>query len=902
MPELLERLRQALADRYRIERELGQGGMAIVYLAHDVRHDRDVALKVLRPELASILGGERFLGEIKTTAHLQHPHILPLHDSGQADGLVFYVMPYVAGESLRERLTREKQLSVDEAVRITTEVASALEHAHRHAVVHRDIKPENILLEEGQALVADFGIALAVSRSEGGTRITETGMSLGTPHYMAPEQAMGEREITPKADIYALGCVLYEMLTGEPPFTGPTAQAIVARVMTELPRPLTLQRHTVPPHVEAAVLQALEKLPADRFASAAEFGAALTNPAFRTAAAAAQTGWRARSRRLRPSFWVAAAGGVLVLAAGAWWMSRPRAPQPVIRFGLALPAAQQPFPDAPFRISPDGSNLVYIGPPTGGGQLWVKARNRYDAMPLAGTSNPFDFTISPDGQWIAFVQGSRLRKLPVAGGSAITLADSVNPVWPGLAWLDDHSIVYSDLGTAALRRVSDAGGPSRVVWRSDSAGGIMATPLPGGRGVLFVRCSGGSCRLQQDLWVLDLRSGSARRLLSGVTAGWYISTGQLVWVRPDGAMFAAPFSLRSLALRGSPVPVLDSVVVLNGVAPLAAISANGTLIVRQGPPRSAATFQMVWVDRTGRETPIDTTWTFRMTFYGANAGWALSPDGSRVAIGLSTDAGDDIWVKQLPRGPLSRVTFDSTSEFRPRWTPDGRYVTYGSNRAPISDLYETLADGTGAERLLLHLPVAIGIFEGLFTRDGRWLVVRTGGVLGQVGGRDIWAIRPGIDSVPVPIVSTPAFDEAAIALSPDGRWLAYECNETGRVEVYVRPFPNAAAGKWQVSTDGGVAPLWARSGRELFFVNADREMVAVPVPAGSSFRPGAPRVLFRLRNELYLAEHENYTPYDVAADGRFLMARRAQEAAAAERPLIIVENWFEELKQKQRRQ
>ena len=280
----MQRLSAALTARYTIERELGQGGMATVYLAHDVRHDRKVALKVLRPELAAILGGERFLHEIKTTANLQHPHILSLFDSGEADGLVFYVMPYVDGESLRDRLARERQLPVEDAVRIAREVADALHYAHQHGIVHRDIKPENILLHGGHAMVADFGIALAASRSEGGTRMTETGMSLGTPHYMSPEQAMGEKEITPKADIYALGCVLYEMLTAEPPFTGATAQAIIARVMTEEPRSLTLQRHTIPPHLEAAVRTALEKLPADRFASAAEFAAALGNRAYATTA------------------------------------------------------------------------------------------------------------------------------------------------------------------------------------------------------------------------------------------------------------------------------------------------------------------------------------------------------------------------------------------------------------------------------------------------------------------------------------------------------------------------------------------------------------------------------------------------------------------------------------------
>src|SRR5689334_10034453 len=288
-----ERLTAALADRYRVDRELGQGGMATVYLAEDLKHRRKVAIKVLRPELAAVIGAERFLREIHTVATLQHPHILGLIDSGEVNGTAYYVMPYVEGESLRARLRREKQLPVADAVRLATEVAGALDYAHRHGVIHRDIKPENILLHDGSALVADFGIALAASKA-GGTRMTETGMSLGTPHYMSPEQAMGEREITARSDVYALGAVLYEMLSGDPPFTGSTAQAVVARVVTEAPRPLLPQRHTIPPQVEAAVLKALEKLPADRFASAAEFAAALTGRGSggsiaRTTATAART-------------------------------------------------------------------------------------------------------------------------------------------------------------------------------------------------------------------------------------------------------------------------------------------------------------------------------------------------------------------------------------------------------------------------------------------------------------------------------------------------------------------------------------------------------------------------------------------------------------------------------------
>jgi serine/threonine-protein kinase len=336
-PEFLA-LQAALANRYRLERELGAGGMATVYLAHDTKHERRVALKVLRPELAVVIGAQRFLQEIRTTAHLQHPHILGLIDSGETEHLLWYVMPFVEGESLRDRLDREKQLPVSDAVRLAIEVASALDYAHRHGVIHRDIKPENILLHDGRALVADFGIALAATNA-GASRMTETGMSLGTPQYQSPEQAMGEREITARSDVYSLGCVLYEMLVGEPPFSGPTAQSIAAKVITSEPAALTAQRKTIPASVEAAVLQALEKLPADRFGSAAEFSAALQNASF-IPDAARSTAARRRHFRTPPWLpWTLTVGalGVLLFVR----LRPPPPPPPPTRPALRHPPAGQ---------------------------------------------------------------------------------------------------------------------------------------------------------------------------------------------------------------------------------------------------------------------------------------------------------------------------------------------------------------------------------------------------------------------------------------------------------------------------------------------------------------------------------------------------------------------------------
>jgi serine/threonine protein kinase len=348
------RLAAALANRYRIERELGQGGMATVYLAQDIKHDRKVAIKVLRPELAAVIGADRFLAEITTTANLQHPHILPLFDSGTADNHVFYVMPFIEGETLRDRLDREKQLPVTDALRIASEIAAALDYAHRRGIIHRDIKPANILLHDGSALVADFGIALAASKV-GDSRMTETGMSLGTPHYMSPEQAMGEREITARSDVYALGCVLYEMLLGEPPFTGPTVQSIVAKVMVEKPAPLTTRRARISAEVEDAVLTALEKLPADRFASASEFALALSAPSD----ARARQHPPVKMARWRDWRWAAAAGAVLGVVATAAMLPRER--PAAASFGSAA-RSQLTFSGHSRRptISPDGDYVAYI--------------------------------------------------------------------------------------------------------------------------------------------------------------------------------------------------------------------------------------------------------------------------------------------------------------------------------------------------------------------------------------------------------------------------------------------------------------------------------------------------------------------------------------------------------------
>ncbi len=484
--------------------------MATVYLAQDLKHDRQVAIKVLRPELAAVIGAERFLSEIKTTANLQHPHILPLSidSGGRRRTMTSSSMScrIIEGESLRDRLIREKQLPIADAVRIATEVAGALDYAHRHNVIHRDIKPENILLHDGRALVADFGIALAASKA-GGTRMTETGMSLGTPTYMSPEQAMGEREITARSDVYALGCMTYEMLLGEPPFTGPTAQSIVAKVMTAEPASLTAQRRSIPPHVEAAVFTALEKLPADRFATAAEFAAGLANPSLTMA----HTGFMPAAARGRRAWLTTGALAVVALIAGLVIGGRKGnpgsvGPGDVVRTTLFLgdSTVVRAIGNLRLAISPSGKRVAFIGPDGNDEALWVRDLDQPNARPLADTKNAFAPFFSPDGESLGFFTAATgrtvLKVIAVTGGvSRTVVADSVASFGGG-DWGDDGQIYFTHT-RRGLARVAPSGGAVTVLSfpdSSDGRGGARLSRCPAGQSPGPGHAVEGFHRLQSD--------------------------------------------------------------------------------------------------------------------------------------------------------------------------------------------------------------------------------------------------------------------------------------------------------------------------------------------------------------------------------------------------------------------
>ena len=886
----LERLSAVLADRYRIERELGQGGMATVYLAHDLKHDRQVALKVLRPELAAVIGAERFLHEIKTTANLQHPHILPLFDSGTVDGTVFYVMPFVRGETLRDRLTRDKQLPIDDAVRITREVASALDYAHRHGVIHRDIKPENILLHDGQALVADFGIALAAS-SAGGSRMTETGMSLGTPHYMSPEQAMGEREITPRSDVYALGCVLDEMLTGDPPFTGSTAQAIVAQVITEDPRPPTQRRKTVPAHVEAAAMTALAKLPADRFATAAQFAEGLVNPGLTWtrsghAPAARRAGWSPRVAGTIIGILAVVAIGTTILALAS---GQHAAAAHVTRFALALPTGQELLSPGGTRVAwaPDGEAFVYAGPGPGRSRLWIRRLDSLQAIPIPGSEGATSPVFSPDGQEIGFVTLSpfSVRVIPRTGGLARTLwGDGASG--GGLAWSQDGHL-YADGGTGLVRMLPDGSGREMILPLDTArreAGIAWPSALPGGRGVLARVRTSGAPLSEFQIVVLDLRDKSRKELVRGVMAR-YSDSGHLLWVTGDGVLHAQRFDLDRLELTGTPVIVADGFAIAGFGATDLALSSRGDLLYVPGAIQGGYS-RLVWVGRDGTSTPVDTT-----ELDGAISDMALSPDGSAVALEVfrSSDAANlsRVWVKPLAGGPTQLVTSESRPAYGPVWMPGGKDLLYASELA----IYRRRADGSGAAELQARSPRAA--LEMTLHPDGKTIVFR-----GEAQGprrRELLTIRAGGDTLATPLFAN-AGGEWGPALSPDGRWLAYVSTESGRAEVYVRPFPAVDSRKVQLSVDGGGAPRWNPVGGELFYVSLRGDLMAVRVQTSPTLVVGPGTRLF---TPIGFQGGGGSLLYQVSPDGkRFLMLDITASGGAAGENLVVAQNFASELRRR----
>ncbi len=866
MSEINEKLKVALADRYKIERRLGEGGMATVYLAEDLKHKRKVAVKVLRPELAAVLGAERFVQEITTTANLQHPHILPLFDSGEADSFLYYVMPFIDGETLRDKLNRETQLGIEEAVNITTAIADALDYAHRQNVIHRDIKPENILLHEGRPMVADFGIALAVSAAAGG-RMTETGLSLGTPHYMSPEQATAEKDLTNRSDIYSLGSVLYEMLTGEPPHTGASAQAIVMKIVTDEARPVTELRKSVPPHVAAATAKSLEKLAADRFESAAKFAEALTNPAFAlptTQAAPSPSAplsdqWKGRA---------VAAIGVAAVMTGllAWTLVRPRSgtDNPPMRFAFTMGSPLDG--DLELAISPDGQRIAQpYADSSGTPRLVVRefATTTLRAVPgTEGAARPF---FSPDGAWIGFSAGVGLRKVPIDGGAAIEITDSCE----GGTWGPADVIVCVSNSNWGLARVSANGGELEQLTVPDTANGEIGhwkpQILPDGNAVIFVSYRRPTTRIE----AYDLATGDRTVLVERAIYARYSPTGHLLYV-DGGALFAIRFDAKSLRTEGSAIPLLTDVAAIPSDASAGlAVAANGTLVAVQAADWDRQS-KVVWVDRNGREQPA-------LSDAGQYSDLRLASNERRFVVTNTREGGRQIWLYDFDRGALTQLTRSGLSALRPVWTPDGRSVVF-TNETPSYDVFQIAVDGSTpalpiVENVHDKYPESVSPNGKMLAYHDRW----------DQGGR-IMLVPLDVSNPPAPFADSSMSLMQDPAFSPDGKWLVYVGGAGSGSDVYVRAV-DGSGGRLQVSVDGGTDPRWTRGGREIVYRKGNAFLaVSVDLARGEV---GTPNVLFRSR----------YGDYDATANGnRFLILKPIERPEAL--PILVLFNWIEELKQR----
>jgi len=888
-----DRLTAALADRYRLEQQLGEGGMAKVYLAQDLKHNRRVAVKVLKPELAAVVGAERFLSEIETTANLQHPHILPLFDSGEADGFLFYVMPYIEGETLRERLEREQQLPVSDAVGLVRKVASALQYAHEQGVVHRDIKPANILLSRDEPLVADFGIAIAVSEAGGG-RITETGLSLGTPHYMSPEQAAGERSPDTRSDLYALACVLFEMLAGEPPHGGGPAQSVFAKILTaEVPR-VSAVRRSVPQNVDGAIAYALEKLPADRPASVGEWVRLLNDAGYRYGEAAQGGGGSTRP------IWKVSTG-ILALTASvlAWATFGGEAPrgQQVFRAELSPPGTQgllTPQVGSSVLLSPDGQTLLYAGQGEGQPwQFWIRPAASIDARPLVGSGVHFTPEYEPGGERLALVGAEQqLNIFDLNSNSRRELTRGASQI---VDWNSDGWIYYfgaTNEVNEPFNRIDPDTGEIEVlagVVRTRamaSAWGTAGDVLPDGRTAVLTRfppqqAAAGAATVA----AVDLETGEYTILAQGFHPT-FMESGHLVWATADGRLMAQSFDTEARELRGTPVVVADRVMFdLVGIAHYS-VSEEGSLVYRRSPINEAGGSRLSWVDRSGNAAPAS---NIRV---GLTVGlWdavSVSPDGSRAVLAMSEGSAAHIFSTTLDSdSPPNRLTFDGILNVRPRFADDGETITFVSDiGGRPTKLYARPADGTGTPQPVVTADREIE--EGFMSQDGEWYVYRLGGTSTN---RDIFARRADGSGDPIPIVVTEA-SERAMDPSPDGTLLAYTSDETGRDEVFVTTFPDPSLGKWQVSQNGGGWSRWNPRGGEIFFESSDNQMMAASYTAsGNRFSVTGVEALFSTADYL---TGSNTPGYDLHPDGdRFLMIDIATGAGGG---IVWVRNWIEELK------
>jgi Tol biopolymer transport system component len=875
--------------------------MGEVYQARDTKLGREVAIKVLPRVLA--MQSERlarFEREARLLASLNHANIAVLHGLEQSGDTHFLVMELVSGETLRERISRGP-IPIKEALPLFQQLAEALEAAHEKGVVHRDLKPANIkVTEDGKLKVLDFGLAKAfgedrppadLSQSPTITREgTETGVILGTAAYMSPEQARG-KTLDKRTDIWSFGCVLYESLTGQASFLGETVSDTLVRILEKEPDWEALPEET-PPFIRLLLHRCLQKDAKDRLHDIAdariEIRDASSEP-IRAAStgelAAAPPGFQLVLKRAFP--WVVAGILSVIAVVTLWapWRSEPLPERPVVRSVTTLPPGQA-IPNlgawgSTVALSADGSQLVYVAQEGDTWQLYRRPMDSFQAEPIPGTEGARAPFLSPDGSWVAFYSNREVKKVSLRGGAPSAICGVQGTTFRAGYWGPDDAIVYGHC-TFGLVRVSAAGGApeqfTSVSAIEDEANHVFPQLLPGGESVLFTIWNSPK---DSHIAVRRLDSGEQRIVAEPGTYGRYVPTGHLVYAW-DGELLAVPFDLATFETVGLPVRVVDHILMEgNPRAAHFSISDNGSLVYVPGElVRDEGT--LVWVDHTGGVVPLP--------FPPGGFGPRVSPDGTQLVVSRPDEsgAGKHLWAYELDRGVERRLTTERGADYWPIWTPDGRRVVYNSGRERRMNLYWKPVDGSGPEELLSESEGWLSPYS--WSPDGI-LAYQESERPGE--GFDIWVLSTEGGGEAHRLFHSEN-DEVHPAFSPDGRWLAYASNESGRHEVYVRLYPGPGA-VTQISNDGGWEPLWSPDGREIYYRRnwGDQVMAVSFVAESTAPRVGKPRLLFEGRYEEGLSYGRRY---DLAPDGkRFLMIRESEPPPPPTQYNVVL-NWFEELK------
>ena len=868
---------------YEILSPLGAGGMGEVYRAKDTRLGRDVALKVLPEHMSSLPElRQRLEREAQTISQLSHPHICTLHDVGHQDGIDYLVMEYLEGETLADRLGRGA-LPIEQALKFGIEIASALDVAHRSGIIHRDLKPGNVMLTRSGVKLLDFGLAkLQAAAAPGSPSVTSLptafqesqplttrGTVLGTFQYMAPEQLEG-KEADARSDLFAFGCVLYEMVTGTKAFAGKSQASLIGSIMTFEPPPASTVRPMTPPALDRIIRGCLAKDPEERWHTAHDVMLQLQWIAEGGSQAGVPAPVVARRKNREKLAWGAAAAATLAAAALAFGFMR-RAPSPprMLRFEIPTPPDVTAV-DAP-RISPDGKILAFNATDTSGKtRIWIRPLNALQAQPLAGTDGTTRPFWSPDSRFLGFFAEGKLKKVDVSGGPPQKICDA--PTGADGTWSPSGVILYDGTGADPIHRVAASGGTPGVAVKQDPARKEtqIGWPefLPDGRHFLYMAIG---LRPEDSAYRIGVLDSTETQLLGPAqTLVTYAPEGYLLFAR-DRTLVAQPFDLKARKIKGEPAPLAEQIGTDSVGLARFSVSRGGVLAYRTGESGS----RLLWLDRAGKELGVEGD-------PGELSNPALSPAGDRLAFGLMDPrAGTaDIWIRDLARKVTSRFTFGAGDELAPLWSPDGSRVVFSADRGDGSpDLFDKAASGSGAERALLEDDVFK--FATSWSQDGRYLVYCR---QDAKTGWDVWALPTFGDRKPIPVVQT-TFADLHGKLSVDGRYLLYQSNESGRQEIYVQNFPGPG-GKWQVSAAGGADPSWRADGREIFYRAPDQQIMAVEVGGGSEFQAGIPRRLFP--GQIQQGTMRN--KYVASADGQrlLLVAPLGREAMT---PTTIVVNW-----------